>query len=146
MKVLTCDCNDIEEIYKISNKRIINSPLTLKDFKSYIQDSNMEILKLVDFNLSTIGYCILRYEGFDVEIDEIALKEEYEGKGFATFFLNYIQNYLKDKKLNNIFLEVRSKNSRAIKLYTKFGFKNYRIRKNYYINDDALCLVKELNI
>lgn len=146
MKVLTCDSNDIEEIYKISNNRIINSPLTLKDFESYIQDSNMEILKLVDLKLSIIGYCILRYEGFDVEIDEIALKEEYEGKGFATFFLNYIKNYLTEKKLNNIFLEVRSKNSRAIKLYTKFGFKNYRIRKNYYINDDALCLVKELNI
>ena len=50
------------------------------------------------------------------------------------------------KSLNSSFLtlEVNINNSNAIKLYTKYGFKNLGIRQNYYNgNTDAYIMTLE---
>ena len=43
-----------------------------------------------------------------------------------------------------LFLEVRSRNVPAIKLYTAYGFKEIGIRKNYYKDpqDDAIVMLR----
>lgn len=145
MRVSICKLKDVEEIYSISKDRIIDSTLSLDDLSYYCINRNFEVFKLLDDDDKTIaGYCILRNADREVEIDEIALKKDYEGKGCATYFLYILFLYFKDKNVRKVFLEVRSKNTRAIKLYSKFGFIPYRLRKHYYLDDDALCLVKEL--
>ena len=45
----------------------------------------------------------------------------------------------------NVNLEVRVSNVKAIALYQKFGFKNVSVRKRYYSNgEDAYLMIKEL--
>lgn len=45
----------------------------------------------------------------------------------------------------NVNLEVRVSNVKAIALYQKFGFKNVAVRKRYYSNgEDAYLMIKEL--
>lgn len=62
--------------------------------------------------------------------------EEHRSKGYGTqilkLLLDYGFNYL---NLNNIMLEVFSFNERAIKTYTKLGFKEIgRRRESYFLN------------
>ena len=87
-----------------------------------------------------VSYLLVREEGEEVEIDEVATLPSEEGKGYATKLLEeYLSSLEKGCK---VFLEVRSKNHRAILLYEKLGFQSYRVRKNYYDNDDAYCYMK----
>ena len=46
--------------------------------------------------------------------------------------------------VKTIFLEVGEKNIPAIKLYLKFGFTEYNIRKNYYKNKESAILMKKI--
>jgi len=87
-----------------------------------------------------VSYLLVREEGEEVEIDEVATLPSEEGKGYATKLLKeYLSSLEKGCK---VFLEVRSKNHRAISLYEKLGFQSYRVRKNYYDDDDAYCYMK----
>ena len=46
--------------------------------------------------------------------------------------------------MERLFLEVRSRNIPARKLYTAYGFKEIGVRKNYYKNpqDDAIIMLR----
>jgi ribosomal-protein-alanine N-acetyltransferase len=46
----------------------------------------------------------------------------------------------KERKVKEVFLEVRESNFPAIKLYYKLGFKEIGRRKGYYKGEDALIM------
>ena len=46
--------------------------------------------------------------------------------------------------MNNITLEVRSDNKKAIHIYEKYGFKKVTTRKKYYNDTDGILMEKEL--
>lgn len=75
----------------------------------------------------------------DINLLDIATKNEYKRKGYAKHMLNFLLGLKKDNQTFS--LEVKSKNLPAIKLYESFGFKTLNIRKNYYKDgDNALCM------
>ena len=52
-----------------------------------------------------------------------------------------IINITLKNNINELTLEVSETNLPAINLYTKFGFKNLGIRKNYYgVNNNAIIM------
>ena len=56
-----------------------------------------------------------------------------------------MENYLKEKGVSKILLEVRSSNERAKALYKRAGFNEISKRKNYYDGiEDALIFLKEI--
>ena len=76
--------------------------------------------------------------GLDIiDLLNIIVKPEYQNQGIGSVLLKYIIDNKQDKK---IMLEVRSKNTNAIKLYQKYDFKIINIRKNYYKDDDAIIM------
>lgn len=78
----------------------------------------------------------------DINLLDIATKEQYKRKGFATKLLNYVISLKKPEQTFS--LEVKSKNIPAINLYKSVGFKTLNIRKRYYKDgDDALCMFLE---
>jgi Acetyltransferases len=50
--------------------------------------------------------------------------------GYGKILLDYLLNKLKEHNVKVCYLEVSSKNSRAINLYKKFGFMNMVIEKS----------------
>ena len=146
MKIKKVEKEDLDSIFLFSKDRIIQSPLTTSELAYYYNSKDIDILKLISEDDIIIGYAIIRYEMDEAEIDEIAITQQQEGKGIGTFLLQQVLNHLEKRGIRKIFLEVRRKNTRAIRLYEKNGFELYRIRKNYYGDDDALCYLKELHI
>ncbi len=76
----------------------------------------------------------------EAELYEIAIKSEFQGKGFSNYLMRFFIDFCKEKNVKTIFLEVNTINSKAISLYKKFGFKEYSVRKNYYGNSDAILM------
>lgn len=75
----------------------------------------------------------------DINLLDIATKENYKRQGKASTLLNYLISLKKPEQ--SFSLEVKSKNIPAIKLYKSVGFKALNMRKRYYKDgDDALCM------
>jgi [ribosomal protein S18]-alanine N-acetyltransferase len=91
------------------------------------------------------GYIILEIvldEGF---ITDLAVDERSRNNGIATQLVEHALDAAKSRDVVRVFLEVRSSNEEAKKLYGKFGFREIGKRKKYYsnANEDALVYVKE---
>lgn len=66
-------------------------------------------------------------------ITNVSVDPEYSKKGIATELLNRCHKYFETKRYFSIFLEVFVNNEKAIKLYIKQGFTNYKIKENKMI-------------
>lgn len=79
-----------------------------------------------------------------IEIQYIYVNEEFRNQKIATKLIEYLYNISKEKKCTNITLEVNVNNISAIKFYEKMGFSNVAIRKNYYLDEDGILMIKEV--
>lgn len=78
------------------------------------------------------------------EISNIYVLREFRGNGIASKMLQFVIDEGLNKKINNITLEVNSKNTSAIALYHKYGFKEVAIRSGYYSGTDGILMEKEM--
>ena len=58
-----------------------------------------------------------------IVLDNIVIDEKYRNKGYGKILLDYIIEYAKKEKYNDIILNVYNFNENAIKFYEKNGFK-----------------------
>ena len=105
-------------------------------------DKNRETEKNV------LGYIVFYGTIESTDIFEVAIKKEYQGRGFGKkLLIESMKDLIEDKKnieiKNKFLLEVNEKNKKALKLYKKIGFEEISIRKNYYGKDEnAVIMIK----
>lgn len=87
------------------------------------------------------GFVHVRVLYETLEIINIVVDPLCRRKGIATLLLEYIKNIDGIKKL---ILEVNINNDVAIKAYEKNGFKVISERNNYYGNDTALVMERDV--
>lgn len=78
------------------------------------------------------------------ELFQIGTHPNHRKKGIATRVLQRLDEKMRKNGAVVCFLEVRSCNCAAIALYEKAGYKRMSVRKNYYPDDDAVVMRKEL--
>ena len=76
-----------------------------------------------------------------VNIMNIVVKKDKRNFGIGSLLLEEIIRYSKIHNATSITLEVNEKNSPAIKLYKKYGFKQVGLRRKYYNNEDNAILM-----
>lgn len=134
---------DLPSLYEIGNR--IHSFDSKKELPFYLDAPGFDLYVLENDKQENIAFLCIRFEAdTDCEIDYLAIRQDQEGKGLASSFLSDVIKELSQEGIENIFLEVRSRNLRAISLYERTGFKLYHTRKKYYSDDDALCYKKEI--
>ena len=91
-----------------------------------------------------VAYVLGRIIAPEGEIYRVAVAPECRQRGIGYRLLDYAVKTSKGQGLERLFLEVRSKNVPAIRLYTAYGFKEIGIRKNYYKDpqDDAIVMLR----
>lgn len=78
------------------------------------------------------------------EISNIYVLREFRSNNIGSKMLQFVIYEGLNKKINNITLEVNSKNTSAIALYHKYGFKEVAIRSGYYSGTDGILMEKEM--
>lgn len=136
IKELSSELNRIDELENSFN-------YILKDVKRDLANNPFSHYLLYIENDKIIGYLnyYLMYE--KIEIANFNVLNDYQNKGIGTKLIKYlIDEY---KIVENITLEVREDNLKAIHIYEKMGFKKVAIRKNYYGGIDGILMerVKE---
>lgn len=90
------------------------------------------------------GYALAQLESPEAELYSIAVRQDLEGQGLGTKLLLFLEQNLQARGITRILLEVAVANTRAVALYRKNGYTQYRIRVGYYAGQDALCMDKRL--
>lgn len=108
-------------------------PWTLKTMQSCLQGRYFNLAAFD--NEQMIGFYIGEKAGPDFTLMDIGVSPCFQGKGIATKLLAKFIEYGEQHNAENLFLEVRESNTRAIALYEKAGFIEMSVRKNYYPSD-----------
>lgn len=121
---------DIEQVAAIENT-IFSVPWTVKGFADTLYMENVSF-SVAEKDREILGYCGLYMALDEGEITNVAVKEEYRRQNIADKLLDETILLGEKKGLSKIFLEVRSSNLAAIRLYEKHGFEKVGVRKNFY--------------
>ena len=135
MKIRKAEIRDLNVLKIISNEQFKNENLRPK-FKLLQKDATYQI-KIIEDEDIIFGYIVIKYlDKYLFDIYSMAIKQEYQGKGYGYKFLRYILESSNGHKFN---LEVSEENN-AKYLYLKCGFKIDGIRKGYYGKKDAILM------
>ncbi|MCL2634467.1 MAG: ribosomal protein S18-alanine N-acetyltransferase [Oscillospiraceae bacterium] len=93
----------------------------------------------------TVGFLLGTSLSGDYEILRIAVLPEFQRAGVAYKLMTaFIEKCRETDDTGSIYLEVRSSNTAAIKLYEKCSFVKRGFRERYYGDDDAIIMRLEL--
>jgi len=116
-----------------------------------------EAFLVAEINGKLIGYIMCRTEfGFSNfkklgfvkkgHLVSVAILDEHRNKGIGKALVEESINGIKLKKCDEFYLEVRSSNNEAIRLYQNLGFViNQRLKAYYRDGEDAYLMAIEFN-
>ncbi len=128
-------------IYELGNQIASNFSKT-NDLEKIINDKYTKIL-VYEIDSEIVGFLMYIELENTIDIVDIIVKEAFRNKKIASCLLDNLITELKEK-IKWITLEVRKSNTPAIKLYQKFDFSIINTRKNYYENEDAYLMGREI--
>lgn len=126
------------------------SPCSQTDISRHFEPNNRLAFVACDFfkpsKPQLVGWCSVLIVHPEAELLKIAVSSNRLREGIGQILLSHLIKYLGINNYETLFLEVRSLNQSALKLYKKNGFLEVGCRKEYYVNpvDDALIFKKIL--
>ena len=124
---------DINEILEIEEEAFPKTAYSKEAFLSYAT-SFPDSFIVIETGKDIAGYIIFDMSG---HIHSTAVKPMYRRKGFGKMLFMHALKCAKER----LWLEVRSKNTAAIRFYERLGMKIVGKIPNYYDEDDALIMV-----
>ena len=127
MSVLNCHhASAMEQLHKLAFDR----PWSESDFQTFLTLPNYQAFGWLSSKHELIAFCLFNTVFPDVELCTICVNPKHQQQGFGRKLM--LEALKKFEDFDSCFLEVSEINSRAIALYSKLGFKDVGIRKNYY--------------
>jgi len=79
-----------------------------------------------------VGYTIFNWAVGEAHLLNLCIHPEWQHRGYGSLLLEYAINHVARQDNETLFLEVRTSNSRAAKLYKNRGFNVIGSRRSYY--------------
>ena len=135
---------DLPEILAIE-KASFETPWSETLFHNEIFKS-ISVARVAKICGKVVGYLCANVIIDEGHILNLAVHPEYKGRGIASRMLQEVLEIMRTDNCRSVFLEVRTSNEEARKMYEKFGFSLLGTRKDYYISpvEDAVVMVLRL--
>ena len=126
-------------------RRCFSDPWSRRMLSEHLENECAATLVALSENGTVLGYAgllVVLDEGY---ITNVAVRPEYRRQGIAGELLAVFHRFAEGNKMAFLTLEVRDSNASARALYTKHGFKEVGVRKNYYDHpkEDAIIMTLE---
>ena len=123
--------NSFKEVYKHRN------------IKQEFVDNPFSIYFILFINDRIIGFLHINKLYEKMEIVNINILKDYQGKGYSKILMDELIRFSNKEAIENITLEVKKDNYKAISLYKKYNFKEVAVRKNYYNGIDGILMERK---
>ena len=135
------DINALGEVLEIANQSFTH-PWTKEMFENELLKNPFSEQILLRAEGRVAGYLFMMSLFDECHVMDFAVHPQFRRKGMGKKMIFHLIETVRMKKINRIFLEVRSSNIPALMLYQQSGFMNIAVRKGYYSNpkEDALIL------
>jgi len=94
------------------------------------------------------GYAILSVAVGEAHLLNLCVDPQLQSRGYGSLMLDYLINKARVLGGKKMFLEVRPSNQVAIGMYTRSGFAEIGVRKNYYRtpegHEDAVVYARDI--
>lgn len=138
MSIRTASIDDLSTI----NNFLKDMGIALLDNVSFYQSyRHIYVIEKKKIVIAFICFSIL-YD--QIELESIYVALDFRNQGYSSLLMQKMINEGIVCNCSSIFLEVREKNAIAQSLYLKSGFSVISRRLNYYGDEDALVMKKEL--
>lgn len=143
---------DIERMHEIE-KLSFSQPWTKESLEDSFKNSSVKYFKAVLYSADgiegrdiLIGFIGVMFAFDEAEIINLAVDPEYRRNGAGRTLVLSALKWCAERKIRNVFLEVRRSNTSAIELYRTVGFDELGIRRGYYSfpTEDAIVMKLEL--
>ncbi len=145
MKIKQVSSKDVNDIFFLE-KSVFNKNAFSKALIKKLIRNNLYFLKLEKNKIrkEIIGFIIVVKDRIDrANIINFLVNPNYHNKGYGSFLLfNTVKKIKESTDIKKVVLNVQVKNSTAIKLYRKFGFKIVQKINQYYQSKEDAYLMK----
>jgi ribosomal-protein-alanine N-acetyltransferase len=137
---------DLQKVYEIECDSF-SLPWPKFVFKYYYQ-RNPNGFFVATKNDEILGYAIVEIVKYKLKkrghLLNLAVKPSFRRKKVGTALMKAVFNYLLKEGVDDLWLEVRVSNLISRNFYSKLGFKENGKIWRYYLDEDAIIMVKEL--
>lgn len=137
------DINRLRKIQKEVYEGVI--PWTREIFLHEFNGPNAVAYFVVEYNGTTIGFSGVRVIEDNAHITNVAIYPMFQSIGLGTALIKKMIDFSQKQECATMTLEVRMSNTRAQKLYRRFGFFPKELKHTYYSDgEDAILMCSRL--
>lgn len=133
----------VQDVAKIE-EACFSKPWSAKSIENELNNNNAHFFVAV-LNGKVVGYCGVHNALDEWYVANIAVLPEYQSNGIGTILTKHLIDYTANKNGAFISLEVRPSNNKAVAIYSKLGFEQIGVRKNFYTSPIEDGLIMTLN-
>lgn len=126
--------SDLHRVKEIENNSFPKTPYDTLTFIAY-WISYPDSFLVYEYGNEVIGYIL--FDPYDGHIISIAVDHNYRRMGIGSLLIAEVLN-----RIRKAYVEVRESNEEAIEFYRSLGFEKVDRAPRYYVNEDALIMVK----
>jgi ribosomal-protein-alanine N-acetyltransferase len=151
-RICSVECSHIADLIRIGEETNL-SAWSAQSYVDEIRNPASIMLRLVSSENTTVGFIVGRIvDGGhvatckDAEIYNIAVNAPDQCKGHGQSLLDAFLDKCSTNNVENVWLEVRESNHRAIGFYQKNRFVHVQTRPNFYHSPRENALLMRLNL
>lgn len=145
-KLFWLSLKDLDEVYELDQICFPKEVAFPREFFAYLLSAPDCIALGIKSGKKLAGFIIAQAQTrYRAQLITLDIAPEQRRKGLASFLLDFLHRFLKERGFKKIRLEVAYNNHPAISLYQKHGYEWKGIRKKYYPDGtDAIIMEKSL--
>lgn len=139
---------DAVEVFELEKEIFTKEAWSLAQVKEELGGARRLYIGAIDGDLASgriVGYGGIALSGESADIHNIAVVEQFRRQGIARRLIARLERWAKDQGASEILLEMRVGNTEARPLYQSLGYREVRVRKDYYAPGmDAIVMSKSV--
>lgn len=132
---------DLEQVIRIE-RAAYPYPWTLGNFRDCLHAGYS--CWVAELDQGMIGYSVLLAVAGEGHVLNCCVSPPWQGHGYGRILMEHLLRTAREHGVEDLYLEVRPSNTRAIRLYQSLGFEGIALRRGYYPADqgreDALVM------
>ena len=129
--------NKIDSKEKIPFDLLLLADETIEAIEKYIYHSDVYIVLSMKNSQPIAAFALCKIDDEQLEIKNIAVSEELQGKGIGGYLINHIKIIAKSEEYKYLIAGTPDCALRQIKFYERNGFKKYDVKKDFYLKNYA---------